>query len=121
MQPININIPQHQRPQQQPQQPRSLLTPTPGAMAWLTPPSITSAIGRLLVSVGGGIVAGAIGRCVAWGPEAIALALILALACAIGLGFLWRADRMGAWVLVSYFCFGAIGCALAIGFGGDGR
>jgi len=121
MQPININIPQHQRPQQQPQQPRSLLSPTPGTFDWLTPPSVPSAIGRLLATVGGGIVTGAIGRVIPWGPEAIALALLPALAAVIGLGFLWRIDRRGAWVLIAYALFGAIGCALAVGFGGEGQ
>jgi hypothetical protein len=86
---------------------------------WITPPSVPSAIGRLLASIGGGLVAGAIARVIPWGPQSIALALTLALAAAIGLGFLWRVDRRGAWVLMAYFCFGAIGCALAIGFGGE--
>ena len=120
MQPINITIPQHQRPQQQPQQPRSLLSPTPGAFDRLTPPSVPTAAARLLMAIGGGIVTGAIGRCIQWGAEAIALALIFALALAIGLGFLWRADRRGAWVLMAYALFGAIGCGMAIGFGGEG-
>jgi hypothetical protein len=117
-QPIQI-FNQPPRSPQQPQTPRSLLTPTPGAFDWLTPPSVPTAAARLLVSVGGGIITGAIGRVIPWGPEAIALALTLALALTIALGFLWRVDRRGAWVLVSYFCFGAIGCALAVGFGGE--
>jgi hypothetical protein len=121
MQPININIPQHQRPQQQPQQPRSLLTPTPGSFDWLVPRSIAQAAARLVASVGGGIITGAIGRVIPWGPEAIALVLIFALALVIGLGFLWRVDRRGAWVMVSYFAFGVIGCGLAVGFGGEGQ
>ena len=118
MQPININIPQHQRSQQQPQQPRSLLSQIPGPFDWLAPRSIAQAAARLLVSVGGGLITGAIGRCVQWGPEAIALALIAALACATGLGFLWRADRRGCWIALAYVLFGAIGCGLAVGFGG---
>lgn len=121
MQPININIPQHQRPQQQPQQPRSLLTPTPGPFDWLAPQSIAQAAARLLVSVGGGIVAGAIGRVIPWSAESIALALLPALACAIGLGFLWRVDRRGCWIALAYFLFGAIGASMAIGFGGEGQ
>jgi hypothetical protein len=75
----------------------------------------------LLATVGGGIVAGAIGRVIPWEPQAIALALTLALAAVVGLGFLWRVDRRGAWVLLAYALFGAIGCGLAVGFGGDGQ
>lgn len=118
MQPIQIFNQPPRSPQQQPQQPRSLLSPTPGPFDWLAPQSIAQAAARLLVSVGGGIVTGAIGRCIQWGPEAIALALILALALAIGLGFAWRADRRGAWVLMAYALFGAIGAGIAVGFGG---
>jgi hypothetical protein len=88
---------------------------------WITPPSVPSAIGRLLASIGGGLVAGAIARIIPWGPQAIALALLPALAAVVGLGFLWRVDRRGAWVLMAYALFGAIGAGLAIGFGGDGQ
>jgi hypothetical protein len=119
MQPINITIPQHQR---SPQAPRSLLTQQPGPFDWLVPRSIAQAAARLLVSVGGGIVTGAIGRVIPWEPQAIALALTLALAAVVGLGFLWRVDRRGAWVLLAYALFGAIGASMAIGFGGgDGQ
>ncbi len=121
MQPINITIPQHQRSPQQPQQPRSLLTSQPGPFDWLVPQSIAQAAARLLATVGGGIITGAIGRCIPWGPQAIALVLTAALAGVIGLGFLWRSDRRSAWVLIAYALFGAIGCGMAIGFGGDGQ
>jgi hypothetical protein len=87
---------------------------------WITPPSVPSAIGRLLASIGGGLVAGAIARCIPWGPQSIALALLPALAAVVGLGFLWRVDRRGAWVLMAYALFGAIGCGMAVGFGGEG-
>lgn len=117
-QPINITIPQHQRSPQQPQQPRSLLTPTPGPFDWLVPRSISQAAARLLATVGGGLITGAIGRVIPWGAESIALALTLALAGVIGLGFLWRVDRRGAWVLIAYALFGSIGAGIAIGFGG---
>lgn len=121
MNPINVNISQpSQRPQQQPQTPRSLLTQAPGPFDWLAPQTIAQAAARLLMSVGGGLVAGAIGRCVQWGPQSIALALIFALALAIGLGFLWRADRRGCWIALAYFLFGVIGASMAIGFGGEG-
>ncbi len=102
-------IPQHQR---------SPLTQQPGPLDWLTPPSVPSAIGRLLCSIGGGLVAGAIARCITWGPQSIALALIFALACTVGLSFLWRVDRRGCWIALAYVLFGAIGCGLAVGFGG---
>ncbi len=72
------------------------------------------------MAIGGGLITGAIARVIPWGAEAIALALILALALAIGLGFLWRADRRGCWIALAYALFGAIGCGLAIGFGGEG-
>jgi len=121
MQPININIPQHQRPQQQPQTPRSLLIQTPGPFDWLAPQSIAQAAGRLVATVGGGIITGAIGRVIPWGPEAIALALLPSLAAVAGLGFLWQRDRRGAWLLMAYALFGAIGAALAVGFGGEGQ
>lgn len=88
---------------------------------WITPPSVPSAIGRLLASIGGGLVAGAIARVIPWGPQSIALALTLALAAVVGLGFLWRIDRRGCWIALAYALFGAIGCGLAIGFGGDGQ
>jgi len=119
MQPIQIFNQPPRSPQQQPQQPRSLLTPTPGVFDRLTPPSVPTAAARLLVSVGGGIVTGAIGRVIPWGAEAIALALILALALVIGLGFLWRADRRGCWIALAYALFGAIGAGIAVGFGGE--
>jgi hypothetical protein len=121
MQPININIPQHQRPQQQPQQPRSLLTQQPGTFDWLAPPSVTSAIGRLLVSVGGGLIFGAISRVIPWGPEASALVLLPILAAVVGLSFLWQRDRRGCWIALAYALFGVIGCGLTVGFGGDGQ
>jgi hypothetical protein len=79
---------------------------------------VPSAIGRLLCSIGGGLVAGAIARCITWGPQSIALAQIPLLAVSIALGFLWRRDRQSAWVLIAYALFGAIGCGLAVGFGG---
>jgi hypothetical protein len=107
-----INIPQHQR---------SPMTQQPGPLDWLTPPSVPSAIARLLASIGGGLVAGAIIRCVPWGPQSIALALLPLLVCAIALGFLWKIDRRGCWIALAYALFGAIGCALAVGFGGDGQ
>jgi hypothetical protein len=88
---------------------------------WITPPSVPSAIGRLLASIGGGLVAGAIARVIPWGPQSIALALTLALAAVVGLGFLWRIDRRSTWVLLAYALFGAIGASMAIGFGGDGQ
>jgi len=121
MQPINITIPQHQRPQQQPQQPRSLLTQQPGPFDWLAPQSIAQAAARLLVSVGGGIITGAIGRVIPWGAQSIALVLLPILALVIGLGFLWRVDRRGCWIALAYALFGVIGAALAVGFGGDGQ
>ena len=105
-------IPQHQR---------SPLTQQPGPLDWLTPPSVPSAIGRLLCSIGGGLVAGAIARCITWGPQSIALAQIPLLAVSIAVGFLWRVDRRGCWLALAYALFGAIGCGLAIGFGGDGQ
>jgi len=79
---------------------------------------VPSAIGRLLCSIGGGLVAGAIARCSTWGPQSIALALIFALACTVGLSFLWRVDRRGCWIALAYVLFGAIGCGLAVVFGG---
>jgi hypothetical protein len=88
---------------------------------WITPPSVLSAIARLLISTAGGLVTGAIARVIPWGPQSIALALLPLLACAIALGFLWRVDRRGCWIALAYALFGVIGCALAIGFGGDGR
>lgn len=108
MNPI-VNFPQHQR---------SPLTQQPGPLDWLAPQTIAQAAARLLCSIGGGLVAGAIARCITWGPQSIALALIFALACTVGLSFLWRVDRRGAWVLIAYALFGAIGCGLAVGFGG---
>jgi hypothetical protein len=86
---------------------------------WLTPPSVPSAIGRLLASVGGGLVAGAIARVIPWGPQSIALALLPALSCVIALGFLWRIDRRGCWIALAYALFGLIGASMAIGFGGE--
>ena len=120
MQPINITIPQHQRPQQQPQTPRSLLTQTPGPFDWLVPQSIAQAAARLLATVGGGLIFGAIARVIPWGAESIALALTAALAGVIGLGFLWRDNRRGGWIALAYFLFGVIGASMAIGFGGEG-
>lgn len=116
--PIHITIPQHQRSPQQPKAPRSLLTSQPGPFDWLVPRSIAQAAARLLVSVGAGLVTGALSRAVNWEPQAIALALLPLLAIVIAGGFVWRHDRRSAWLLASYFAFGVIGASMAIGFGG---
>lgn len=117
MQP-DIDLHVHTAPQRTaPQQPRSLLASPPHLLAALSPQSMEDAIARAVASVGGGVSVGAIARCLTWGGESIALALLLALVITLGFSFLWRADRRLAWAMGSYGALGAIGTLLAIGFG----
>jgi hypothetical protein len=74
---------------------------------------------RLLVAIGGGLTTGAIARAIPWQPETVAITLLPCLAGVVALAFLWRSDRRGAWILLAYALFGAVGAGMAIGFGGD--